>query len=113
MFTICSLIILKEIPMYLHLCSYTGESCTFGTGSYLHHTCRTKQTGRPCMILLDDRMGLTSNREVLIHSLNAPFAEKDAKADKWKSMQHVFRSGAKGGKATNFVRCRQKWRRHF
>ena len=32
------------------------------------------------MILLDDRMGLTSNREVLIYSLNAPICRKGCRS---------------------------------
>ena len=44
------------------------------------------------MILLDDRMGLTSNREMLIYSLNAPIC-----GNRSEFSLHALNAGKFGG----------------
>ena len=67
MFSICSLIILKEIAMYLHFCYCTGESCTFGSSHrYLMLMCIRHGNGllfAPYMPNKADRpcIGISSN----------------------------------------------------
>lgn len=87
--------------MYLHLCSCVGESCTFIVlfASIL--------PGRRSIEMLDNGELNFLNRELLIHSLNAPICGKRCKSEQMEKHAARFPFWSERVMAANFV-CLQQ-----